>query len=48
MSLTELMVASLLLAGTATSGLHVWGQASLAAHVGWLDECGVRSLFNIP
>ncbi len=38
MNLIELIVASLLLAGTATSGLHLWGQASLAAHVGWLKE----------
>ena len=38
MSFTELILASLSLAGTATSGLHVWGQASLAAHVGFLKE----------
>ena len=44
MSLTELMVASLLLAGTATSGLHLWGQASLAAHVGWLKEEQLESV----
>ncbi len=43
MSLTELMVASLLLAGTATSGLHLWGQASLAARVGWLKEEQIES-----
>ncbi|KZR77465.1 hypothetical protein [Prochlorococcus marinus] len=44
MSLTELMVASLLLAGTATSGLHVWGQAGLAARVGWLKEEQLESV----
>ena len=44
MSLTELMVASLLLVGSATSGLHVWGQASLAAHVGWLKEEQLESV----
>ena len=44
MSLTELMVAAMLLAGTATSGLHLWGQASLAAHVGWLKEEQLESV----
>ena len=44
MSLTELMVASLLLVGSATSGLHVWGQASLAARVGWLKEEQLESV----
>ena len=44
MSLTELMVASLLLSGSATSGLHVWGQASLAARVGWLKEEQLESV----
>ena len=44
MNLIELIVASLLLAGTATSGLHLWGQASLAAHVGWLKEQQLESV----
>ena len=44
MNLIELIVASLLLAGTATSGLHLWGQASLAAHVGWLKEEQLESV----
>ena len=44
MSLTELMVASMLLSGSATSGLHVWGQASLAARVGWLKEEQLESV----
>ena len=44
MSLTELMVAAMLLAGTATSGLHIWGQASLAAHVGWHKEEQLESV----
>jgi len=38
MSLTELIVASVLFAGTATGGLHVWGQARLAARTGWLKQ----------
>ena len=37
-------MASLLLAGTATSGLHLWGQASLAAHAGWLKEEQLESV----
>ena len=44
MNLIELIVASLLLAGTATSGLHLWGQASLAAHLGWLKEEQLESV----
>ena len=44
MSLTELIVASLLLAGTTTSGLRLWGQASLAAHLGWLKEEQLESV----
>ncbi len=44
MNLIELIVASLLLAGTATSGLHLWGQASLAAHLGCLKEEQLESV----
>ncbi|KZR70038.1 hypothetical protein PMIT1313_00684 [Prochlorococcus marinus str. MIT 1313] len=44
MNLIELIVASLLLAGTATSGLHLWGQARLAAHLGWLKEEQLESV----
>ena len=44
MNLIELIVASLLLVGTATSGLHLWVQASLAAHVGLLKEEQLESV----
>ena len=37
-------MASLLFAGTATNGLRVWGEASLAAHVGWLKEEQLESV----
>ncbi len=44
MSFAELMVSSVLIAGTATGGTHVWGQARLAARIGLLKQEQLEAL----